>query len=57
VSSDNKDSLKQWNIVSEMVYLPKSLIYQSAVTKEEYKDTVRVMEAPVKISDLLEIRE
>lgn len=55
-SPDNKYLSKQWNIVSKVVYLPKFLMYQSAVTKQEYKDTVRVMEAPVKISDLLEIR-
>lgn len=56
VSPDMRNLSNQWNIVSKAVYLPKFLIYQSAVTKEEHKDTVRVMEAPVKISDLLEIR-
>lgn len=51
-----EDLSKEWNIISKIVYLPKTIKYRSENSKKEYDVPVRKMEAPVKISDLLDIR-
>ncbi|SDG36996.1 hypothetical protein [Chitinophaga filiformis] len=51
-----KDLSQEWQIVSRLVYLPRIMKYKSEISKKDYADSVRRMEAPMKASDLVNIR-